>query len=173
MCTYHFIMTPCYKCILNGYLHGNEVIDMNVIHFYRLAHYLYKKKIPLLPSFIYYVQFLLFNSIVPYTAMIGKGTYCSYGGIGVVIHARAVIGDNCVLGQGITIGGRSKIEDVPVIGNKVYVASGARVLGNVKIGDNAIIGANSVVIKDVPEGSVAAGVPAKIIKTGVTLEDYL
>lgn len=146
---------------------------MNVIHFYRFANFLYRKKIPLLPRLIYNIQFLLFNSIVPYTTKIGKGTYCSYGGVGVVIHARAVIGDGCVLGQGITIGGRSRIEEVPVIGDKVYIASGARVLGNVKIGDNAIIGANSVVIKDVPEGSVAAGVPARIIKTGVKLEDYL
>ncbi len=146
---------------------------MNVIQFYRIARFLYRKKIPILPRLIYNIQFLLFNSIVPYTAQIGKGTYCSYGGIGVVIHARSVIGEDCVLGQGITIGGRSRIENVPVIGNKVYVASGARVLGDVKIGNNAIIGANSVVIRDVPEGCVAAGVPAKIIKTGVRLEDYL
>lgn len=146
---------------------------MNVIHFYRLANFLYKKRIPFLPRIIYFIQFLLFNSIVPPSAEIGKGTYCSYGGIGVVIHSRSIIGDNCVLGQGITIGGRSKIVEVPIIGNKVYIASGARVLGNVRIGDNAIIGANSVVIKDVPECCVAAGVPAKIIKSGVKLEDYL
>jgi serine O-acetyltransferase len=146
---------------------------VNVIHFYRLAHFLYKIKVPFIPRLIYFIQFLLFNSIVPYGAEIGKGTYCSYGGIGVVIHKRSVIGDDCVLGQGITIGGRSKIYEVPVIGNKVYIASGARVLGNVRIGDNVIIGANSVVIKDVPEGSVVAGVPGKVIKSGVKMEDYL
>ncbi|MFZ5986943.1 MAG: serine O-acetyltransferase [Bacillota bacterium] len=146
---------------------------MNVINLYRIANLFYRIRVPLLPKIIYFVQFLLFNSIVPYTAKIGKGTYCSYGGVGVVIHKRAVIGDDCVLGQGITIGGRSRIPEVPVIGNRVYIASGARVLGNVRIGDNAIIGANSVVINDVPEGCVAAGVPARIIKTGKKLEDYL
>lgn len=146
---------------------------MNVINFYRIANKMYKLKIPLIPKIIYNIQFLLFNSIVPYTAEIGKGTYFSYGGVGVVIHKRCKIGENCVLGQGITIGGRSKIKDVPVIGNKVYIASGARVLGNVKIGDNVIIGANSVVVKDIPDGCVVAGVPAKIIKTGKKMEDYL
>lgn len=146
---------------------------MNVIGFYRVANKLYRLKVPLLPRIIYFFQFLLFNSIVPYTAQIGKGTYCSYGGVGVVIHARAVIGRDCVLGQGITIGGRSKIYDVPVLGDKVYVASGARVLGNVRIGSNVIIGANSVVIHDIPDGCVVAGMPAKIIKTGKTMEDYL
>ncbi len=146
---------------------------MNVIGFYRVANKLYRMKIPLLPKIIYFLQFLLFNSVVPYTAQIGKGTYCSYGGVGVVIHARAVIGKDCVLGQGITIGGRSKIYEVPVLGDKVYVASGARVLGNVRIGNNVVIGANSVVIHDIPDGCVVAGMPAKIIKTGKTIEDYL
>ena len=146
---------------------------MNVIGFYRIANKLYKMKIPLLPKIIYNIQFLLFNSIVPCTAKIGKGTMCSYGGIGVVIHKNAVIGDDCVLGQGITIGGRSKIKNVPQIGSRVYVASGARVLGDVKIGNDVIIGANAVVVKDVPDGCVVAGVPAKIIKTGKRMKDYL
>lgn len=146
---------------------------MNIIYFYRVANFLYRIRVPLISRIIYCIQFLLFNSIVPYQTQIGKGTKFSYGGIGVVIHKRAVIGKDCVIGQGITIGGRSKIEEVPVLGNKVYVASGARVLGNVRIGDNVIIGANSVVIHDVPDGCVVAGVPAKVIKTGKRIEDYV
>ena len=71
-----------------------------MIYFYRIAHFLYKLKIPLLPKIIYYLQFLLFNSSVPPSVEIGKGTKFAYGGIGVVIHARAKIGNNCVVGAG-------------------------------------------------------------------------
>lgn len=146
---------------------------MNVISFYRIAHKLYKMKIPLLPRMIYYLQFLLFNSIVPYTAIIGKGTRCSYGGIGVVIHKNVEIGEYCVIDQGVTIGGRSRIKGVPKIGNRVYISTGSKVLGRVNIGNDVIIGANAVVIRDAPDGCVLAGVPAKIIKTNKKLEDYL
>ncbi len=64
----------------------------------------------------------------------------------------------------MTIGGRSGKENVPVIGNDVYIATGAKILGDIKVGNNVIIGANAVVIKDVPDNCVVAGVPAKIIK---------
>ena len=70
-----------------------------------------------------------------------------------------------IIGQGVTIGRQLDPEGVPVIGNNVYISAGSRILGNIKIGNNVIIGANSVVIKDVPDNSIVAGVPAKIIKT--------
>lgn len=99
-----------------------------------------------------------------------KGTKFAYGGIGVVIHARAVVGRNCMIGQGVTIGGKSGWYEVPVIGDNVEIHAGARVLGPVKIGDNVIIGANAVVVKDVPDNCVVAGVPARIIKDNMTEE---
>lgn len=135
-----------------------------LIHWYRLAHFLYSMHIPFLPKLIYYVQYILFNSSVPASCIIGKKTKFAYGGIGVVIHYRAEIGANCMIGQNITIGGRSGHYDVPKIGNNVEICAGSRVLGPIKVGDNAIIGANAVVIKDVPANAVVAGVPAKIIK---------
>lgn len=135
-----------------------------LIHWYRLSNFLYRHHIPFVPKFIYYIQYILFNSSVPASCKIGKGTKFGYGGIGVVIHARAEIGENCIIGQNTTIGGRSGLYEVPKIGNKVEICAGARVLGPIKIGDNAIIGANAVVIKDVPKNAVVAGVPAKIIK---------
>lgn len=135
-----------------------------LIHWYRLSNFLYRHHIPFVPKFIYYIQYILFNSSVPASCKIGKGTKFGYGGIGVVIHARAEIGENCIIGQNTTIGGPSGLYEVPKIGNKVEICAGARVLGPIKIGDNAIIGANAVVIKDVPKNAVVAGVPAKIIK---------
>ncbi|WP_238884687.1 serine O-acetyltransferase [Clostridium sp. YIM B02551] len=137
---------------------------INAINFYRIERKLFELRIPFIPKFIKLVIFLLYNSSIPFEAKIGIGTKFGYGGIGVVIHKKAVIGDYCVISQQVTIGGRSGIKEVPIIGNNVYIGAGAKILGNITIGNNAIIGANSVVIKDVPENAVVAGVPAKIIK---------
>ncbi len=77
----------------------------NAINFYRISRWLYLHHIPFLPKLITLVIFVLYNSKVPYTAEIGKGTKLGYGGIGVVIHADAVIGVNCSIGQHVTVGG--------------------------------------------------------------------
>lgn len=143
-----------------------------LIHWHRLANWLFRHHIPLLPKFIYYIQYLLFNSSVPASCVLGGGTKFAYGGIAVVIHARAVIGKNCIIGQCVTIGGRSKHYAVPIIGNNVYIGAGAKILGPVKVGDNSVIGAGAVVLNDVPENSVVVGVPAKIIKTNINSNDY-
>jgi len=82
----------------------------------------------------------------------------------VVIHREAKIGRHCLISQQVTIGGRSGIQGAPVIGDYVRIGAGAKLLGRVRIGDFAVIGANAVVLKDVPEGSVVAGVPAKEIR---------
>ena len=86
-----------------------------------------------------------------------------YGGIGVVLHKNTIIGDNVAIGQGITIG-RKLSDGVPTIGDNVYISAGSRVLGDIIIGNNVIIAANSVVIKDVPNNSIVAGAPAKVVK---------
>lgn len=138
---------------------------MNAISLYRISNYLYRKNVPILPLSIKYANFLIFNSVIPYSAQIGQDSKFAYGGIGVVIHSKSVIGDKVIIGQGVTIGRQLDPEGVPVIGNNVYISAGSRILGNIKIGNNVIIGANSVVIKDVPDNSIVAGVPAKIIKT--------
>lgn len=145
---------------------------MNAISFYRVARWLYVKRVPILPNIIQAFIFLLFNSYIPYTAKIGKGTRFGYGGIGVVIHARAEIGENCIIAQQVTIGGRSGHENPPRIGSRVYLATGAKILGDIVIGDESVIGANSVVINNVPAKCVVAGVPAKIIKEGIDISYY-
>ena len=104
--------------------------------------------------------------------MIGRGTKFGYGGIGVVIHARTVIGKNCTIGQGVTIGGKSGWYEVPMIGDNVRIHAGARIIGPVRIGDNVEIGANCVVVKDVPSNCVVAGIPARILRANMTEEDW-
>ena len=143
-----------------------------LIHYYRIANWLYKHHVPFLPKFIWRLQYLLFNSSVPASCEIGKGTKFGYGGIAVVLHARTVIGKNCMIGQGVTIGGKSGWYEVPVIGDNVHISAGARLLGPVRIGNNVIIGANAVVVKDVPDNCIVAGIPAKIIKENISMDDY-
>ncbi len=81
---------------------------------------------------------------------------------GVVFHSHAVIGDDCMVMQQVTIGQLAS-GDLPVVGSGVYIGAGAKVLGPVKIGDGARIGANAVVLIDVPAGATAVGVPATIV----------
>lgn len=140
---------------------------MGVQNLYQVARWFYIKKFPMIPRMIYYIQYFLFNCHVPYKASIGEGTKFAYGGIGVVIHDRAIIGKNTIIGTNVTIGGRSGLYGVPEIGDNVYIATGAVIIGPVKIGNNSIIGANSVVISNVEMNEVVAGVPAKHIKYNI------
>lgn len=115
---------------------------------------------------------MFFNCSVPASCEIGKGTKFGYGGIAVVLHARTVIGKNCTIGTGVTIGGKSGWYEVPVIGDNVQICTGAKILGPVSIGSNVVIGANAVVTKDVPSNCVVAGIPAKIIRCNMSEEDW-
>lgn len=125
-----------------------------------------------MPKLLYWLTFLLYNSSIPYRAKIGRGTVFAYGGMGVVIHERSVIGEDCIIGQQVTIGGKSGARSPPIIGNRVYIAAGAKIIGDIKIGNNCVIGANSVVMADIPDNSVVAGVPARIIRENITNIDY-
>lgn len=144
-----------------------------LIYFYRFNHWLWKSHVPLLPKIIYFLQYLLFNCSVPASCSIGKGTKFGYYGMAAVVHARAKIGKNCLIGTCVTIGGKSGWFEVPEIGDNVQIASGSKILGPVKIGNNVFIGANSVVTKDIPNNCVVAGVPAKIIAKGINIDDYI
>ncbi len=138
---------------------------INAYYFYRLSHWFYQWRIPLLPQIIKGVIFLIYNSSIPYQCKIGKGSRFAYGGIATLIHKKAEIGQNCNIGVQVVLGGRSGNEGVPKIGNNVMIGAGAKVLGAIEIGDDVQIGANAVVLQSVPKGCVVAGVPAKIIKT--------
>jgi len=138
---------------------------LNAITVYRFSRWLYLHHIPFLPKIVMPFIFLIYNSKIPYKAKIGKGTFCGYSGIGVVIHSDAEIGDNCVIGQHVTVGGgNNRYPGVPKIGNNVYISHGAIVFGGITIGNNVTIGANAVVTKPVPDNAIVAGVPAKILR---------
>ncbi|MBO2653276.1 serine acetyltransferase [Shewanella algae] len=140
---------------------------------YLIGRFFYLKRIKILSKILYHIQKLIFNSSIPHSTIIGKNSTFAYGGIGVVIHSKAILGDSVMIGQGCTIGGRGKGRGIPEIGNKVYIGPGSRILGGVKIGDNVIVAPNSVVLIDVPANSIIAGVPGKIIKSNIKIDEYL
>lgn len=137
---------------------------INGVKLYRIAKKLHRCKIPIIPKIIKFIIFILYNSILPYECEIGTNTILGYGGIAVVIHKDAVIGKECVISQCVTIGGKQNSNGAPRIGDNVHIGAGAKILGNISIGNNVLIGANAVVLTDIPDNSVVAGVPAKIIK---------
>lgn len=137
---------------------------MNAINVYRKARWCYVHHVPMMPKLLKGFTFVLFNSVVPFTAEIGKGTKFAYGGVGCVIHSRAKIGDRVIIGQNTTIGRSLDPEDIPTIGNDVYISAGVRIVGNIKVGNNVIIGANAVVCKNVEDDCIVAGVPARAIR---------
>jgi len=98
---------------------------------------------------------------IPLNSQIGGGLLLPHPN-GIVIHHGARIGPNCLIFQQVTIGTRTGEIMLPVIGGRVDIGAGAKILGNVRIGDHASIGANAVVLKDVPAGKTAIGIPAVI-----------
>lgn len=132
---------------------------------HRIAHPMWKLKIPLLPRVISQLSRFVTGIEIHPGAVIGKGLFIDHG-MGVVIGETAVIGDNVTLFQGVTLGGTGKETGKrhPTIGNNVVIGAGAKVLGNINIGDNSYIGANAVVLRDVPTHSTVVGVPGHVTK---------
>ncbi|HUB82406.1 MAG TPA: serine O-acetyltransferase [Bryobacteraceae bacterium] len=104
---------------------------------------------------------------LPYSVELGRRVIIEHCGA-IVIHGNAKIGDDCILRQGVTIGMRSldRSTEAPQLGSRVDVGAGAKILGSVKIGNGAQIGANAVVLRDLPAGVTAVGIPARIVAEG-------
>lgn len=131
---------------------------------YRFANFLLNWKIPFLPRLISsFARFLTGIEIHP-AAKIGKRFFIDHG-MGVVIGATTIVGDDCLLYQGVTLGGTGKETGKrhPTLGNNIVVGAGAKVLGNITIGNNVRIGAGSVVISNVPANCTVVGVPGSVV----------
>lgn len=130
---------------------------------HKLSHFLYALKIPYVPRFISQMMRFFTGIEIHPGAKIAGGLFIDHG-MGVVVGETAIIGNNVLLYQGVTLGGTGKEKGKrhPTIGNNVVIGAGAQVLGNITIGDNSYIGANAVVVKDVPPRATIVGVPGKI-----------
>lgn len=138
---------------------------LRVLVCYRASHFLYKMHLFFLARLISQLSRFLTGIEIHPGAKIGKSLFIDHG-MGVVIGETAVIGDNVLLYQGVTLGGTGLVKGKrhPTIGNNVVIGAGAKILGNITIGDNSYIGANAVVIKDVPVNSTVVGVPGRVTK---------
>lgn len=136
----------------------------HAIILHRIAHYLYRKGLVLLPRMISQFSKWITGIEIHPGAKIGRRVFIDHG-TGVVIGETAEVGDNVTLYQGVTLGGTGKEKGKrhPTVGNNVVISTGARVLGSITIGNNVKIGAGSVVLKDVPENCTVVGVPGKVV----------
>lgn len=136
---------------------------MNAIYFYRLERWLYTHKLKPFAKIVQALIFIMYNSKITGSCLIGKGTYFVSKCIGVNLVDDTIIGNNCRIGIGAKFVKKAPFKHAPNLGNNIWVGPGAVIVGPVKIEDNVIIAANSVVTKSVPEGKIVGGIPAKII----------
>jgi serine O-acetyltransferase len=139
---------------------------------YRFAHYIYKKikwqpfRLILLSITLLWQKVIeiLTGISIPASAKIGHSFYIGHFG-GIIINADSIIGNNCNVSQGVTIGvsGIGKNRGVPVIGNEVYIGANSVIVGKISIGDNVLIGACSMVNRSLTDSDVALGVPAVVV----------
>jgi serine O-acetyltransferase len=135
-----------------------------VVH--RLTHALWLRDVPFLPRLISQFSRWITGIEIHPGATLGRRLFIDHG-MGVVIGETAIVGDDVVMYQGVTLGGTGKERGKrhPTIGNKVVVGVGAKVLGAITVGDGARIGGGAVVVKNVPAHSTAIGVPARVVVT--------
>jgi serine O-acetyltransferase len=143
---------------------------LHAVVMHRWAHFCWQIGLKWLGRFISHVARWLTGIEIHPAAKIGERVFFDHA-MGVVVGETAEIGDGCTIYQGVTLGGTSLYKGTkrhPTLGKNVVVSAGAKVLGGFEVGDNAKIGSNAVVIKPVPAGATAVGIPARIIpsKTG-------
>ncbi|MCQ2468230.1 MAG: serine O-acetyltransferase [Ruminococcus sp.] len=139
--------------------------SLTAIRSYRIAHWFYKHNMFTAARIISQRARSKTGIEIHPGATIGKGLFIDHG-MGVVIGETAVIGDNCLLYQGVTLGGTGKDKGKrhPTLGNNVLVGSGAKILGPFTVGNNVKIAANAVVLSAIPDNCTAVGVPARIVR---------
>ena len=158
------------KAVFHGDPAAKNIVEvlmyqgLYAIWLHRIAHFLYKLKIPIIPRFISQVNRFLTQIEIHPGSKIGRYFFIDHG-CGTVIGATAIIGEHVIVYHQVTLGGTGKEKGKrhPTIGNHVVIGAGAKVLGNITIGDNCKIGAGAVVTHNVPSNSTVIGNPGRII----------
>ena len=138
---------------------------LHALRSHRRANWLYRHNLPFFARAVSQLSKFTTGIEIHPAAQIGRGVFIDHGS-GVVIGETAVVGDDCVIYQGATLGGTGKETGKrhPTLGNNVLVGAGAKVLGSFKIGDNCRIAAGSVVLQEVPANCTVVGIPGRIVK---------
>jgi serine O-acetyltransferase len=140
---------------------------LHALLFHRMAHACWNLRLFWLGRFVSHVSRFFTGIEIHPAAKIGERVFFDHA-MGVVVGETAEIGDGCTIYQGVTLGGTSLYKGTkrhPTLGKDVVVSAGAKVLGGFTVGDGAKIGSNAVVIKPVPAGATAVGIPARIIQS--------
>ena len=141
------------------------------IFIHRFTHTLWKYKLPIIPRLLSQINRSLTGIEIHPGAKIGRKVFIDHG-MGVVIGETAEIGDNCLLYQGVTLGGTGKSHGKrhPTLKRNVVIGAGAKVLGSITVGTNTRIGAGSVVVRSVASNSTVVGVPGRVVhQSGVKI----
>lgn len=133
---------------------------------YRIAHALYSAKVPFLPRALSELSRWCTGIDIHPGAQLGARIIMDHG-MGIVIGETAIVGDDVLIYQGVTLGGTSleRCKRHPTIGANCVIGAGAKILGNLEVGAGCRVGANSVIVKDVPPGSTVVGIPGKVVLT--------
>ena len=135
----------------------------HVLVWHKINHFLYKKHLYFISRLLSQLARFLTGIEIHPGAVIGRRLFIDHG-MGIVIGETSIIGDDCTIYHGVTLGGtgKEKKKRHPTLKNNIIVGCGAKVLGNIVISDNVKIGANSVVLKDVPKNSTVVGIPGVV-----------
>lgn len=139
---------------------------VHALLFHRLSHGLWVREWFWLGRFVSHIGRCLTGIEIHPGAVLGRRVFIDHG-MGVVIGETAVVGDDCTIYQGVTLGGTSLYRGTkrhPTLGKGVVIGAGAKVLGGFEVGNGAKVGSNAVVVKPVPAGATAVGNPARIIE---------
>ena len=138
---------------------------LHALWFHRIAHRLWAWRLPLLPRFLSHVSRLLTGIEIHPGAQLGRRVFIDHG-MGVVIGETSVVGEECLIYQGVTLGGTSLKREKrhPTLEHHVVVGAGAKVIGNITIGHHSRVGSGSVVVKSAPPHSTIVGVPGHILE---------
>ena len=138
---------------------------VQAVLFYRLTHFLWRYRLYWLARFIStFARWVTGIEIHP-GAVIGRRFFIDHG-MGVVIGETAIIGDDCMLYHGVTLGGTTwdKVKRHPTLKNGVVIGAGAKILGPIILGENVRVGSNSVVVRSIDDNETVVGIPGRIVR---------
>ena len=136
------------------------------------AHWLHHHKLRFISRIVEIFIRLVYTATLPAAVTLGKNVHFGHNGLAVVLNPLSRIGNNCMIGSHVVLGGKFPVKGAPLLEDDVIVHAGAKIIGKITIGKGSVIGANAVVLTDIPSRSLVAGVPGTVKKSGINIDDY-